>query len=402
MLSNSVRQANHSLNTHNDNVFADRNLKIMLVDLSKRYGGASTRALLLADQLRTWRVSIAGIKNGAVLKVALERGIPVHIVGNSRLDPLIPFRLAKIIKRGGYNIIDTQNIQSKFWGSLAALLTEVAFVSTVNSSYFDEYGRGFKGRFYRFVDAHTNWRTDCHIAVSSVIKTELINAGVSEDTIHVIRNAVGNYGVSPLYEREAFRQHIGVPGDACLCASVGRLVWAKGYEDLIRAFRLVLEKIPNAYAVIAGEGILYSALLSQIRDAGLTGRILLLGHCESAMIQTILKASDLFVMPSRIEGIPFALLEAAAAGLPIVATNCGGIPEVVEHGKEAILVPVGDPFALSRAIVELCLDDEFAKELGKRAKRRMEKELNLAAQINALKQVYATVLARRNRKINDE
>ncbi len=367
----------------------------MLVDLSKRYGGASTRALLLAEQLRRWKVSIAGIRNGAVVKIALERGIPVHVVGNSRLDPLIPFRLAKIIKRDGYDIIDTQNIQSKFWGSLAALLTGVAFVSTVNSSYFDEYGGGFKGRLYRFVDAHTNWRTDGHIAVSSVIKTELIKAGIPEDTIHVIRNAVGINGVSPLYGREAFRQQIGVPKEAFLCASVGRLVWAKGHEDLVRAFGLVLEKIPNAYAVIAGEGILHSALLAQIKNAGLAERILLLGHCDSAMIQTILNASDLFVMPSRIEGVPFALLEAAAAGLPIVATNCGGIPEVVEHGKEAILVPVGDPRALSSAIIELCLNNEAAKELGKRAKTRMEKERNLAAQINALKHAYMTVLMRR-------
>lgn len=371
----------------------------MLVDLSRQYGGASTRALLLADQLRPWEVSIAGINNGAVVKIAMERRISVHVVGNSRVDPLIPIRLAKIIRRGGYDIIDTQNIQSKFWGSLAALLTNATFVSTVNSSYFDEYGRGFKGRFYRFVDVHTNWRTDCHIAVSNVIKTDLIGAGIAVDTIHVIRNAVSINGASSAHGREAFRQQIGIPNDAFLCASVGRLVWAKGYEDLVRAFGLIVEKIPNAYAVIAGEGILYSALLAQIRSAGLAERIILLGHCDSAMIQTFLNASDLFVMPSRIEGIPFALLEAAAAGLPIVATDCGGIPEVVAHGEEAILVPVGDPPALSSTIIKLYLDNEFAKELGKRAKTRVEKELNLTAQINALKQVYMAALARRNKLV---
>jgi hypothetical protein len=115
-------------------------LRVLVVDLSIRYGGASTRAIAIAESLLSWGGMIAGIENSPVLRIAREKGIPVRVIGKRRTDPLIPLRLAKVIREDGIQVVDTQNIQSKFWVSLAAFLVDVVFVSTLNSFYRYEHG----------------------------------------------------------------------------------------------------------------------------------------------------------------------------------------------------------------------------------------------------------------------
>src|SRR5262245_51536383 len=101
-----------------------QDIKVLIVDLSKRYGGASTRAITLAQYLTPWDVAIAGVEDSPVVRLAKERFIPVKIVGKYRADPRIPLRLARIIRTEHFQVIDTQNIQSKFWSSFTALLAD--------------------------------------------------------------------------------------------------------------------------------------------------------------------------------------------------------------------------------------------------------------------------------------
>jgi glycosyltransferase involved in cell wall biosynthesis len=167
-------------------------------------------------------------------------------------------------------------------------------------------------------------------------------------------------------------------------------------DDFVSAFSLVARQIGNIRAVIVGEGELREPLLRQIEGLGLQERILLLGYQDFSTVLNILMSSDLYVMSSRSEGIPFALLEAAALGLPIVATNCGGIPEVVADGESAILVPVGDVASLSHALVTMCNDKGLASELGRKAQERINRDYSLPVQMEATKKAY--LQAFRNKK----
>src|SRR5262249_28853437 len=151
--------------------------------------------------------------------------------------------------------------------------TKVAFVSTLNSSYENEHGNSLKGKMYRNIDAWTNWRTDRYIAVSNTIRDGLLKAGIPEQMIGLVRNSIEINNMYLVEESSALRQRIGIPQDAVLSVLVGRLVWAKGYDDFIRAFAIVAQQIPDAYAVIAGDGELYSAIASQIKQAGLEQKI---------------------------------------------------------------------------------------------------------------------------------
>jgi len=367
-------------------------IRILVIDLSRRYGGASVRALTVADHMQPGFVAIAGLENSPVLKIAEERNIPTRIVGKHRLDPLIPFRLRKIILEERVQIIDTQNIQSKFWGSLTALITDVAFVVTLNSSYEDEQGRALKGKFYAFLDRWTNFRTNRYIAVSDPIQKSLIKAGISSDLVDLVSNAVEGEDTFQSYDPKQTRREIGIPDDGFVCVSVGRLVWAKGFDDFIAAFASITDRNPNLYALILGDGVLYPALTRQIKEAGLENKFFLTGHCKPEKVNCVLKASDVFVLSSRSEGVPFAVLEAGAVGLPIISTRCGGIPEILTDNVDALLVPVGDIQAIASGIEQLVENPQLAQRLGSTVKETIRRNHGIPKLIEATRNAYQKAL----------
>jgi glycosyltransferase involved in cell wall biosynthesis len=265
----------------------------------------------------------------------------------------------------------------------------------LNSSYEYEHGGSLKGKIYRALDLWTNWKTDRYVAVSKAIRSDLLTAGIPESAVDLIHNSVEVDESAPSEDRHALRTRLGIPQDAFMCVLVGRLVWAKGYDDFIRAFSAVADRLPKIYAVIAGDGELFEALSNQVKQAGLEQRVLLLGFCNRASIFNLLKAGDVYVMPSRSEGIPFALLEAAALGLPIVATNCGGIPEVVTNQEDAILVPVGDAQALSSALARLDADRKLAEGLARKARERIKNHFAPTVQVELVREAYRNALSHR-------
>ena len=372
-------------------------IRVLIVDLSKRFGGASTRAISLAHQLGPKNAAIAGIEGSPVLQFAKEKGVPVKVVGKYRADPLIPFRLSALIKKEGYNVIDTQNIQSKFWGSFASLLSKAALVSTLNSYYESEHGGNLKGKVYTALELGTNFSLGHYVVVSDAIRKSLAGAGVPEERIDLIRNAVVVDDSDPDESPAAIREKFGLPQDSILCMAVGRLVWAKGYDDFIQAFALLSEQVKNAYAVIIGDGVLRPELVEQINKAGLEKKIILAGFYDHDAVLSMIKSCDIYVMPSKSEGIPFALLEAAAVGLPIVATNCGGIPEVLTDNVNGLLVPVSDPPSLASAIKKLCVDRQFAAQLGFKARETIRESYSIPVLLEATRNAYVKAL--RHRKL---
>ncbi len=366
----------------------DKQVKGLIVDLSRRYGGASTRAILLAHGLADWHAAIAALEGSPVARAAQEQGIPVLTVGKSRGDPRIALRIAAAVREGGFQVLDTQNIQSQFWSSLATLLCKAALVSTLNSSYASEQGGNLKGRAYRMLERLSSPMTRRFIAVSRSIYEELCNAGVPAEKVDLIHNAVEVSAPESDGTRDRVRAALGIPDGAVLCTAVGRLVWAKGYADLIEAFAKVAEDLPQVYCVIVGDGVLRDELQQQINRAGLSKQVLLAGYRERAEALDILRGSDIFLMPSRSEGIPYALLEAGALGLPILATRCGGIPEVVRDEVEAVLVPPADVQALEAALKALCGNPEQRRQLGIAARQRITAEFSAEATIASTRKAY--------------
>ena len=369
--------------------------KILILDLSKHYGGSNSRILSLMTRSEPGTIGLAGLKNGVITKQAAEMGLRVHAVSGHKADPRLLFRLMKVIREEGYNVLDSQNIQSKFWANLAALLTGTALVSTLNSWYAHEHSTTLvKGRFYTSLELLTNQSLDLYITVSEKDRQMLLSSGILEDAIELIYNTIDLDVSSIPGDPDSLRKQFSLPSQSIVCTGIGRLVPQKGFDILIEAFAKVASQVPNLYCLIIGEGDDKEKLSAQIRAAGLETRIRLLGYQDRSNVMSILKSSDIFVMPSRYEGTPIALLEAAALARPILAACAGGIPELVTHEQHAHLVPTHDPRALAQGFLKLALDREYAEGLGQNAQRQVRERFNPDNQVNETWAAYQKALAR--------
>jgi glycosyltransferase involved in cell wall biosynthesis len=369
--------------------------KVLILDLSRHYGGSNSRILSLMTRSKPGTIGLAGLKSGVITRQAMEMDLRVHAVTGHKADPRLLFRLMKVIRQEGYNVLDSQNIQSKFWANLAALFSGTALVSTLNSWYAHEHSTTvMKGRLYTSLELMTNQSLDLYITVSEKDRQMLLSSGIPEEAIELIYNTI-DLDVSAIPgNRDELKKEFDLPPQAIVCTGIGRLVPQKGFDILIEGFAKIASQVPDLYCLIIGEGDDKGKLSEQIRSAGLEKQIRLLGYQDRAKAMSILKSSDIFVMPSRYEGTPIALLEAAALRRPILATCAGGIPELVTHEQHAHLVPIHDPAALGQGLVRMSQDRDYAQRLGQNAQARVRESFNPDSQVKETWAAYEKALAR--------
>jgi len=382
-------------------VDSERPFRTLVIDLSKGFGGANTRTLSLIRRLsRDQKISLAALENSPVAVEAQRAGFQVFLVGRNKASLMIVPRLISIIRREGIQILDTQNPQSKLWGSIAAYFTGVALVSTLNSWYANEHSAGsWRSRFYSVLELRTNAFLDRYIVVSRSIQDALVKCGVAPDKIDLIYNAVETDQLPLAADRQSMMMPLGLPLDGIVLMAAGRLTWAKGYEDLIQALAILVKEDDRICCLVAGDGELRESLKILIEQMGLPQHIILLGHLSRQKVLSLIASCDIFVMPSRSEGTPIALLEAASFRKPIVATSVGGIPELVNNEDECLLVESGNVFELANSIRRLIQDKALSERLGERAYRRVLSDFSLDAQARSTLQTYEEALQSRNKRM---
>jgi len=366
--------------------------KAIILDLSHRYGGASERAIGLLKGMPKDRCALASLHGTPVTLRAQQLGLDVHCVGSHKLDPRIGRRLPAVIRAGGFQLIDSQNPQSRLWASFASARTGVAHVATLNSWPRREYGRHIKSYFYRGLDRLSGNRTDYFIAVSAEIESELLAAGVSANNIALIPNGIA-VDTSFSQDDSWLKEQFDIPASVPVCCAVGRLSEVKGYRYLIESMAQAAAMGSEIHCLIVGEGDLEGPLKDQIKELGIDNRVRLLGGRDHQEVLRIVHTCDFFVMPSLSEGTPLALLEAAALSRPVVASDVGGIPAVVTDGENGLLVLPGDVTALSQALAWMCAHPERATEMGECAHRVVTERFNMQRVIDAVTAAYHQAIA---------
>jgi glycosyltransferase involved in cell wall biosynthesis len=214
---------------------------------------------------------------------------------------------------------------------------------------------------------------DAFVAMSRAIHGEFAAAGVPPQKIALIAHGVDTDRFRPATadERTALRRRLGLPVDGRIIIYTGRLLRGKGLEALITAFRLIAAATPSAHLVIVGSGegqslSVEADLKVAAEAAALAGRVTFAGRVDA--VEDWLRASDVFAFPSIFEALGIALVEAAACGLPAVASRTGGIVDVVEDGRSGVLVPTGDVAALWTALHRLVEDPDLARAMGAAAR----------------------------------
>jgi len=280
------------------------------------------------------------------------------------------WRLWKLLMQGKFDVVETFTPDSNLLGLPLAWLAGIpARIAT------------HRGKIENF----PMWREKLHswiinagiantlIAVSEQTKQKAIADGIKPERVSVILS-----GIEPLdtqsINKDEVRKELGiVPTDIFLLA-VGRLMVQKGHDVLIQAVSRVVESFPNIKAGICGDGPLRSQLASQIVALGLSNHVKLLGMRSD--ISLFLTAADIFILPSRWEGLSRALLEAMASGLPPVATRVDGAQEVITNGIHGLLVHPDNPDELANSIIQLLENTDLRKRIGKAAQAHILQNYN--------------------------
>jgi glycosyltransferase involved in cell wall biosynthesis len=202
--------------------------------------------------------------------------------------------------------------------------------------------------------------------------------------------------VTAALERDGqlIRTELGLVPQDFLVGNVGRLALQKGQRHLILAMPLLLERVPRAHAVIAGGGDLEDYLRDLSVEVGVADRVHVLGPRRD--VPALMHAIDVFAMPSIWEGFGLVLLEAMAAGRPVVASRVATIPEVVVDGETGVLVPAGDPVALAEALAGLAHDSERARSFGEAGRERLRTRFSIEKMVGDTELLYRELLEERS------
>jgi glycosyltransferase involved in cell wall biosynthesis len=245
-----------------------------------------------------------------------------------------------------------------------------------------------KVRFNEILDRLVLHGMDRVVCVSEGQAVKVRRAGVAPNRVVVIRNAVGRESFQEPDSR--YRQEmLGMfPLAPCLLVgAAGRLSPEKGFDQLVEAARVVLKSHLAAGVVLFGEGPMREALTRRVAEYGLGERFVFAGFHGD--LEKYLPNLDVFVQPSFTEGLPVAVLEASAAGLPVVATAVGGTPEVVADEITGFLVPAGRPDALAETVGKLLEDAALRQRLGGQGRRRVEESFTFEAQSVRYQRLFA-------------
>jgi glycosyltransferase involved in cell wall biosynthesis len=275
------------------------------------------------------------------------------------------FSLWRLIRREKIQVIETFTHDSNM------LALPVAWLAGVPVRIATHHG--VIENFPRWRETIHTWMVNHNIAqslvvVSSRIKQQAILEGVAAKRISVIQNGITPISIEGV-DKSTVRKEAGLKDEDLFLLSVGRLVYQKAHAILIQAMPQILEKYPNLKLGICGDGGLRSQLEIQIKESGLSNSVKLIGVQDH--IEHFLAVADIFVLPSRWEGLPIALLEAMSAGLPVAATRVEGVDEVVRDGEDGYLVNPEDSNELATAILKLLARPNLRLEMGAAARRHV-------------------------------
>jgi glycosyltransferase involved in cell wall biosynthesis len=296
--------------------------------------------------------------------------------------------LAACLRRAAADVLLCNGYKAALLGRLAARREGVPVVA-VSRGWTNE---NWKVRLYDALDRLNLRWMDRVVCVSEAQAVKVRRAGVPAGRVAVIRNAIHAErfdSPDPAYRERLLALFPDPPRR--VVGAAGRLSPEKGFAVLVEAARRVLRDDPAAGFVLFGDGSLREALTRQVEGAGLAGRFVLAGF--RADLDHYIPWLDLMVLPSYTEGLPNVILEACAAGVPVVATPAGGTPEVIEDGASGYLVPAGDAEALAGRIRAVLAADDCGRGMGECGRRRARGEFTFEAQARQYRQLFAEVMA---------
>ncbi len=338
------------------------------------------------------RVAVLQVREGNPMAAKIEAlGIPVDFISVPHLRTLnaVP-RLWQYMREHDVDLVHTQLEFSNTLGTLAARMHGVPAVSTLHT--FEEIGQSKRTmRHVRLMWAVLRRFNQRIVSVSEEVRQyHLEHARFAPQQVVTLYNGID---LSRFRGVEALGQDLlsGVPADAPVLLTVAVLRQPKGIQYMLEALPMIVTAVPQAIYLIVGDGEHGKALKALAQQIGVQEQVRFLGMRDD--IPHLLASCDLFVLPTLLDALPTVLIEAMAASKATVATDVGGVPEIVVNGRTGLLIPPADPDKLAEACIQLLQDVKRREAMGDMGRAIAEQKFDIHKQVRALSDLYQELLA---------
>lgn len=363
-------------------------LCIAHIDAETAFSGGEVQVFLLIEGLRArghQNVLLCPPRSGCAME-ACAMGISCRQIGmRNDMDLAAVVSLFRALRRIRPDIVHLHTGRATWLGGIASRLAGVPAVTTRRMDR--PVRRGIQTRLiYRHL-------VQAVAAISEAVAGRLVSGGVPTEKIEIIRSAIDPTRLVPDRSRSEVRALLGADPCEPVLLTLAVLARRKGIDVLLSSLAHLRARGFQPVLWVAGEGPERSALERQAEELGLAARARFLGHRSDKA--DLLAASDVVVLPSRLEGLGVAALEAMAAGRVVVASSVGGLREVVRPGETGFLVPPEDPNALADALFRLLQDEKLRTKMGEAGASRAAREFHARQMVASYERLYTSVLAAR-------
>lgn len=353
-------------------------------------GGAETVLANIAKHLDpdTFDSLVCVLEDGWLTEHLKKLGIPYVVIENKwSYDPLFLIRLTRLIRRHRIDIVHSHEFMMTVYGAVGAKLTRVPMIGTMHGKvYYPERAR--RVRMLKFALSLSSKM----VAVSEDLRKYLAGLfGSDSAKLITLYNGIDLSKYSSIESKQQSRELLSISENAPVAGTVGSLFKVKGLNYLLDAVPMIRNAHPDFVLLIAGEGEQESELKSQAESLGLGESVRFLGFRDD--IPRVLNAMDVYVCSSLSEGHSLSILEAMALAVPIVATEVGGNPELIDDGLNGILVKKEDPSALADGICSLLNDPDLGKKFGDESRSIVEERFSLESMIREYSNLYKGLLS---------
>lgn len=366
-------------------------LRILHTEWSDGWGGQERRIIaeMAGMKARGHEMILATRPQCRIREEALRHGIRVlELDMRGKFDWRAIRQLARHLRKEAVQVVDTHSGIDSWIGGLAAKLAGTPVL--VRTRHLNNPLRRSWLNFVHYLPARI-------VTCGENTRAQLVGqCGFPAEQITSIPTGIDFSRFTPSHPRHPVRQALGIGENDFLVLMVGILRSVKRHEIAMQAFRHFLERQPDAWLVLAGEGPMREGLEKLAAQLGIADRMKFLGHRED--IPDLLAAADTLLLTSRSEGVPQAVTQALGLGVSVVATAVGGVPELVIHEETGLLVPPENPEATAAALARLADNPTLAAKLGEAGRRHALDNFSLEAMLDKTESLFHTLLAEKTGK----
>lgn len=269
-------------------------------------------------------------------------------------------------------------------GYIAGRVSKVTGIPLLIQTHGSDIFTAEKNPLFRYMARYAASQANYIVSPSPDHITRLGVLGVDTKKIGIVPNTVEADFAAQVtqVDTDELRHKLGIPDNHIIVLSMGRMVYVKGFNYLLEGFQKIADEHPNVTLVLAGDGVIYDDIKEQSRKLGISERVVMPGAVSRKDVPVYFKMADMFVVPSirhesgAVDGLPVVVPEAMAAGLPVIASDLGGIPLLIRDSYNGLLIEEREPEAIANSMRKLLADENLRKQYGDRSRSIIENVVN--------------------------